>query len=82
MAQTTEIDIREIKTAIELNTKAIASLTQEMRSGFSSINTQAKTQKGSSYDLSQILKALETMPLRDVARLLIAATEKLTRDYL
>jgi hypothetical protein len=82
MTQTKDSELREIKTALESNTKAITALTQEMRSGFSSIKAQTRSEKISSYDFQQILKSLETMPLRDVAKILVAATEKLTRDYL
>ena len=37
MTQATDTDIREIKTAIEANTKSIADLTQEMRVGFTKL---------------------------------------------
>jgi chromosome segregation ATPase len=47
MTQTTDTDIREIKTAIdsiakatEANSKAIVDLTQEMRTGFSNVDTK------------------------------------------
>jgi hypothetical protein len=46
MTQAIDTDIREIKTAIEANTKAIADLTLEMRVGFSDIKGEIKEVKG------------------------------------
>jgi hypothetical protein len=40
MTAVTDTDIREIKTAIEASTKAIADLTLEMRVGFASVDTK------------------------------------------
>lgn len=40
MTTATDTDIKEIKTAIEANTKAIAELTTEMRVGFAQVDTK------------------------------------------
>jgi hypothetical protein len=45
MTAATDSDIREIKTAIEANTKAIADITLEMRLGFANIDTKFATMR-------------------------------------
>lgn len=48
MAMATDTDIKEIKTAIEANTKAISDLTSVIREGFAHIDTKFADLRGDS----------------------------------
>jgi hypothetical protein len=67
MTQATDTDIRDIKTAIEANTKSIADLTtsftglrEEMRAGFSKTEIQITEIRGDIKELRAELKGLDT----------------------